>query len=157
VPFSYTGVAPFGLNSLKLLDRTLLTGFSYRTIFHHSSVNVSPSLLRLGNSESPHCHRDHRLTVMTSAVEKSESISQAPKPTYILHRTPWRPPVAFAAQGIYVDLENGQRLIDAVGGAAVACIGNGHPRVVQALKDQVDKVSCQPSLFRGHFLLLNQS
>lgn len=121
------------------LNRTLLRGFSYRTIFHHSSINVSPSLLRLGNSELPHCRRDHRLTIMTSAVEKS--VSQAPKPTYILHRTPWRPPVAVAAQGIYVDLENGQRLIDAVGGAAVACIGNGHPRVVQALKDQVDKVS----------------
>ena len=39
-------------------------------------------------------------------------------------------------------LENGQILLDAVGGAAVTCIGNGHPKVVQAVKDQVDKVAC---------------
>lgn len=38
-------------------------------------------------------------------------------------------------------LEDGRVLLDAVGGAAVACIGNGHPDVVQAMKDQVDKVS----------------
>ena len=64
------------------------------------------------------------------------------KPTSILHRTPWRPPVAKSAQGLYVTLDDGRVLLDAVGGAAVACIGNGHPDVVKAIKDQVDKVSC---------------
>ncbi|KAG5222615.1 PLP-dependent transferase [Salix suchowensis] len=34
------------------------------------------------------------------------------------------------------ELESGQTVIDAVGGAAVACIGNGHPVVKQAIKDQ---------------------
>lgn len=75
--------------------------------------------------------------------------SQAPdsstpglKPTSILHRTPWRPPVAKSAEGSYVTLDDGRILLDAVGGAAVACIGNGHPEVVKAIKDQVDKVSC---------------
>ena len=64
------------------------------------------------------------------------------KPTAILHRTPWRPPVARSAEGSYVTLEDGRVLLDAVGGAAVACIGNGHPEVVNAIKEQVDKVSC---------------
>ncbi|KAG6812731.1 hypothetical protein H0H92_000948 [Tricholoma furcatifolium] len=59
----------------------------------------------------------------------------------IIHRTPWVPPVAKAAKGMYIDLEDGRRVLDAVGGAAVACIGNGHPRVNQAIKDQIDKVS----------------
>ncbi|KAG5647508.1 hypothetical protein DXG03_009445 [Asterophora parasitica] len=63
------------------------------------------------------------------------------KPSAILHRTPWRLPIAKHAEGIYIDLEDGRRVIDAVGGAAVACIGNGHPKVQQAIKDQVDKVS----------------
>lgn len=40
-------------------------------------------------------------------------------------------------------LEDGRKLLDAVGGAAVSCIGNGHPDVVQAIKDQVDKMSCK--------------
>lgn len=64
------------------------------------------------------------------------------RPTHILHRTPWRPPVAVSASGIYVELEGGQRLIDAAGGAAVTCLGHGHPAVVKAVKDQVDRVSC---------------
>ena len=63
--------------------------------------------------------------------------------TAILHRTPWRPPVASSAEGIYITLEDGTKIIDAVGGAAVSCIGNGHPVVKQAIKDQVDKVSCE--------------
>lgn len=52
--------------------------------------------------------------------------------------------MAINADGMYIDLEDGRRVIDAVGGAAVACIGNGHPKVVQAIKDQVDKISCAP-------------
>lgn len=64
------------------------------------------------------------------------------KPTSILHRTPWRPPVAVSGKGIYIQLEDGRTLIDAIGGAAVSCIGNGHPVVQAALKEQIDKVSC---------------
>jgi len=63
-----------------------------------------------------------------------------PKPTAILHRTPYSPPVAVRAEGIYIDLEDGRRIIDAVGGAAVAYIGNSHPKVLQAIKDQVDRM-----------------
>jgi adenosylmethionine-8-amino-7-oxononanoate aminotransferase len=37
--------------------------------------------------------------------------------------------------------------MDAVGGAAVACIGNGHPVVREAIKEQVDKLACKwPSI-----------
>ncbi|KAH8116548.1 PLP-dependent transferase [Phellopilus nigrolimitatus] len=61
--------------------------------------------------------------------------------TNILYRTPWRPPVTRSAHGMYMELEDGRTIIDAVGGAAVTCIGNGHPKVVQAIKDQADKLS----------------
>jgi E3 ubiquitin-protein ligase TRIP12 len=64
------------------------------------------------------------------------------QPTSILFRTPWTPPVVVSAEGIYYNLEDGRRIIDGVGGAAVACIGNGHPKVIQAMKDQLDKVAC---------------
>lgn len=63
------------------------------------------------------------------------------QPSAILSRVPWRLPVASKGEGIYIDLQDGRRLIDAVGGAAVACIGNSHPVVKQAIKDQVDKLS----------------
>ena len=66
----------------------------------------------------------------------------AKKPSSLLGRTPWRPPMGVFAEGIFVTLDDGRRLLDAVGGAAVACIGGNHPVVIQAIKDQVDKVSC---------------
>ncbi|KAJ7158710.1 pyridoxal phosphate-dependent transferase [Mycena filopes] len=65
----------------------------------------------------------------------------APRPSAILHRTPWIPPIAVSAQGSYIELESGQKLLDAIGGAAVACVGSAHPVVNQALKDQIDRVS----------------
>ncbi|KAH9988394.1 pyridoxal phosphate-dependent transferase [Russula vinacea] len=65
-----------------------------------------------------------------------------PRATAILHRTPWQPPVAVGGQGIYITLEDGREVIDAAGGAAVACIGNGHPVVREAIKEQVDKLAC---------------
>lgn len=61
--------------------------------------------------------------------------------TAILHRTPWLPPVAVAAEGVYVELEDGKRLIDGVGGAAVSCLGTSHPKVIEAIKDQLDTLT----------------
>ncbi|KAG1850714.1 hypothetical protein F4604DRAFT_1907303, partial [Suillus subluteus] len=63
------------------------------------------------------------------------------RPTSILHRTPWTPPIAIATDGIYIDLEDGRRVIDGIGGAAVTCIGGNHPKVVKTLKDQIDVMS----------------
>lgn len=81
---------------------------------------------------------------MSPALHSKDSSLTAPlKPTAILHRTAWRPPIAASAEGSYVVLEDGRRLFDAVGGAAVSCIGNGHPKVVKAIKEQVDKMSCK--------------
>ncbi|KAF5335986.1 hypothetical protein D9611_006308 [Ephemerocybe angulata] len=66
--------------------------------------------------------------------------STTKEPTYILHRTPWQPPVAVSGEGSYIVLEDGTRLLDAVGGAAVACIGNSHPKVIRAIKNQLDAI-----------------
>jgi adenosylmethionine-8-amino-7-oxononanoate aminotransferase len=85
-------------------------------------------------------------TLLTNLHEQIGPIARIPlpqKPTSILHRTPWRPPIAVSGKGIYITLEDGRTVIDGVGGAAVACIGNGHPEPVKAIKEQVDKVSCE--------------
>ena len=79
---------------------------------------------------------------MAPALTKQEAPVKAPQPTAILHRTPWRPPIAVSGEGVYLVLEDGRRVIDSVGGAAVSCIGNGHPEVKKAMKEQVDKLSC---------------
>ena len=56
---------------------------------------------------------------------------------HVFHRTTKaRPPVAVRGEGIYVIDENGRRYIDACGGAAVSCLGHGHPAVVSAIAEQ---------------------
>ena len=65
------------------------------------------------------------------------------RPSAVLLLTPGKPPVAVSGKGIYITLEDGREVIDAAGGAAVACIGNGHPVVREAVKEQVDKLACE--------------
>ena len=79
----------------------------------------------------------------TEVDSKTENALRTERPTHILHRTPWKPPIAVSGQGIYLTLENGQTVIDGCGGAAVSCIGMGHPAPLKALKDQVDKLGCE--------------
>ncbi len=43
------------------------------------------------------------------------------------------------ASGIYIDDVQGKRYIDLISGFSVCNIGHGHPDVIQAVKDQVDK------------------
>lgn len=83
-------------------------------------------------------------TVPTSNSESEISPAKAAvMQSNILYRVPFKVPVALSANGIYMHVEGGRTLIDAVGGAAVTCIGNGHPKVIQAIKDQADKLSCE--------------
>jgi len=62
--------------------------------------------------------------------------------TAILNRIPWRPPVAVRGEGVFFDLEDGTRIIDGVGGAAVSCLGSNHPKVVEAITEQLQKLIC---------------
>lgn len=50
-------------------------------------------------------------------------------------------------RGIYLELENGLSVIDASGGAAVACIGHGDQRVRDAIVEQLNKVAYCSTLF----------
>ncbi|KAJ7127194.1 pyridoxal phosphate-dependent transferase [Mycena epipterygia] len=79
--------------------------------------------------------------LVSSPAATAQSKSPGPRSTSILHRTPWVPPIAVAAEGSYIELESGQKLLDGVGGAAVTCIGSAHPAINKALKDQIDRVS----------------
>ena len=50
-------------------------------------------------------------------------------------------PVAVRGDGIYLFDSNGKRYLDASGGAAVSCLGHGHPRVTAAIKRQLDQLA----------------
>ena len=56
-------------------------------------------------------------------------------------------PSAVAGSGITITDAAGKTYIDASGGAAVSCLGHNHPRVVKALKDQLDKLDFAHTAF----------
>jgi len=68
--------------------------------------------------------------------------TDSPNPSSkIFHRSPAHDyPVAVRGAGIYLFDRDGKRYIDASGGAAVSCLGHGHPRVIEALKRQADRL-----------------
>ena len=62
--------------------------------------------------------------------------------TKVFHRNPRQSlPIAVAGQGVELIDNKGKRYIDASGGAAVSCLGHGHPRVIGAIKQQVDNIA----------------
>lgn len=62
--------------------------------------------------------------------------------THVLHRQLASvPPFAVGGHGIYIVDAAGRQFIDASGGAAVSCLGHGHPDVVQAMHDQIDRIA----------------
>jgi adenosylmethionine-8-amino-7-oxononanoate aminotransferase len=60
----------------------------------------------------------------------------------IIHRSlRHTPAVAASAQGVYITDASGKRYLDACGGAAVSCLGHGHPDVLAALHRQIDQLA----------------
>jgi adenosylmethionine-8-amino-7-oxononanoate aminotransferase len=51
------------------------------------------------------------------------------------------PPIAVSGQGIWLHEKNGHAVIDGSGGAAVACLGHGHPRVLAAMRAQLERLT----------------
>src|SRR5690606_3250372 len=62
--------------------------------------------------------------------------------TRLMHRSLLaKPPMAVAARGIEIFDADGKAYIDASGGAAVSCLGHGHPAVLEALHAQLDRIA----------------
>ncbi|HSG62316.1 MAG TPA: aminotransferase class III-fold pyridoxal phosphate-dependent enzyme, partial [Pseudomonadales bacterium] len=51
------------------------------------------------------------------------------------------PITAVGGQGIYINDSQGRSYIDACGGAAVSCLGHGHPDVIAAMHSQIDQLA----------------
>jgi len=62
--------------------------------------------------------------------------------TRVLHRTLGRDyPVAVSGSGVHLRDADGNTYIDASGGAAVSCLGHGHPDIVAAMHAQIDRLA----------------
>lgn len=61
----------------------------------------------------------------------------AARTSRVLHRSLREtPPKAIGGEGVYLFAEDGRRIIDASGGAAVSCLGHQHPRVIAVMAKQ---------------------
>jgi adenosylmethionine-8-amino-7-oxononanoate aminotransferase len=56
----------------------------------------------------------------------------------VLHRSKSAPPRAIRAEGGHIFDADGKAYYDGSGGAAVSCLGHNHPKIVAALKTQLD-------------------
>jgi adenosylmethionine-8-amino-7-oxononanoate aminotransferase len=60
----------------------------------------------------------------------------------LLHRRMHHPyPVAMRGEGLHIIDSTGNRYLDASGGAAVSCLGHQHPRVLSAIREQLDRLA----------------
>jgi adenosylmethionine-8-amino-7-oxononanoate aminotransferase len=50
-------------------------------------------------------------------------------------------PVAARGDGVEIIDRDGRRYIDASGGAAVSCLGHSHPKVIAAIKRQINQLA----------------
>jgi adenosylmethionine-8-amino-7-oxononanoate aminotransferase len=67
---------------------------------------------------------------------------------HVFHRhTQMTLPFAARGDGPYVIDSEGKRYLDASGGAAVSCLGHSHPVVIQAIKQQLDRIPYAHSAF----------
>jgi len=61
--------------------------------------------------------------------------------THVFHRNlRAAPPMVDHGEGVYIYDTDGRRYLDASGGAAVSCLGHSHPAVIQAIKEQIDRI-----------------
>ncbi|MEK9278782.1 MULTISPECIES: aspartate aminotransferase family protein [unclassified Bradyrhizobium] len=66
----------------------------------------------------------------------------------VLHRSLREtPPKAIGGEGVYLFAEDGRRVIDASGGAAVSCLGHQHPRVIAAIAKQTSTLAYAHTAF----------
>ena len=69
-------------------------------------------------------------------------MSTPPIRTHVLHRQMAHAlPVAVAGEGLHLIDAQGRRYLDASGGAAVSCLGHGHPEVLAAMHAQLDRLA----------------
>jgi adenosylmethionine-8-amino-7-oxononanoate aminotransferase len=62
--------------------------------------------------------------------------------THVIHRSlRATPPVAVGGEGVWLIDFGGKRYLDASGGAAVSCLGHGHPDVRAAMHAQIDQLA----------------
>ena len=68
--------------------------------------------------------------------------------TSVLYRSPLAEyPTAVQSRGMYITDSSGKQYLDMSGGAAVSCVGHGHPHVLAAVKEQLSNMAFAHTAF----------
>ncbi|QPC43912.1 aspartate aminotransferase family protein [Kaustia mangrovi] len=75
-------------------------------------------------------------------------MTRQPNRTRMFHRDLRKSyPEAQEGQGAYILDTTGKQYLDASGGAAVSCLGHGHPKILEAVKAQLDRMAFAHTAF----------
>src|SRR6266851_7327022 len=77
---------------------------------------------------------------MTTTIKMTQDDTRALEERYQLATYKKMPIVADRGEGVWIYASNGERCLDLYGGHAVAATGHCHPHVVEAIKEQADKL-----------------
>ena len=128
-------VQRWGLRTARIFTASRQRSFGCRPLRNPTNSNTMPQM--------------DGFTLDTPSPPLTHSPSSKPEATLpkfgsaLLHRTPWTPPTAVRANGINIELDDGSQVIDAVGGAAVSCLGMGNQRVMDAITSQMGNFACK--------------
>ena len=129
-------VFPVSAPFLLLLSYTAFIWWYYLSL-RHSSVSVMTDEIIATAS-----------TFESQAKVNESKIFLGHKTSAVFHRDLHYEPFKIAsASGIHFHFTNGQKVVDATGGAAVSCIGHGDPRVRDAISAQFDALDYCHSMF----------
>ncbi|QIW96160.1 hypothetical protein AMS68_001678 [Peltaster fructicola] len=83
----------------------------------------------------------------TNALDTADG-GRAPAKSAVLHRSLHEMPLMIErAEGNFIYLSEGRKILDATGGAAVACLGHGNRRLAEAMMEQVLAIEYCHSLY----------
>ena len=75
-------------------------------------------------------------------------MAKSPANSRVLHRSLLEtPPKAIGGEGIWLIREDGRKVLDGSGGAAVSCLGHQHPRILEAMARQASKLAYAHTAF----------
>jgi adenosylmethionine-8-amino-7-oxononanoate aminotransferase len=96
---------------------------------------------RAHGSDAPTMWRILNIDGAAFSPAKFELTTRGSFMDHVFHRhTRVTLPFAERGDGPYIIDADGKRYLDGSGGAAVSCLGHNHPVVIQAIKDQLDRI-----------------
>ena len=83
-----------------------------------------------------------------SPLSMAEMVNQGMFMTGVFYRNPQHDyPEAVKGEGVYLYDSEGRQYLDGSGGAAISCLGHGHPEVIQAVSRQLEEMAFAHTAF----------